>query len=180
MLRLTRAQVREVDRISIEKYHVPGIVLMENAARAVADVVLAEVAGKRAARVVIFCGGGNNGGDGLAAARHLHNAALDVLIVFCTDPERYRGDALVNCQIVDAMNLPRARFGPEFDLMKQRPDVVVDAVFGTGLEQPPRTPIDDLVTQVFVQRHICSKPVIAVDLPSGLDCDSGSTLGKTI
>ena len=68
-LRLTRAQVREIDRRSIEEYHIPGIVLMENAARAVADAADAMIA-RRENAVTIFCGGGNNGGDGFAVARH--------------------------------------------------------------------------------------------------------------
>src|SRR4051794_36698260 len=77
MLRLTRAQVREVDRRSIEEYHIPGIVLMENAARAAAAVAM-EMSGAPASAVIV-CGGGNNGGDGYAIARHLHNADWSVL-----------------------------------------------------------------------------------------------------
>ena len=77
-MRLTRAQVREIDRRSIEDYHIPGIVLMENAARAVTDVATEMLRGVDNPRVFIVCGGGNNGGDGLAVARHLHNRRVGV------------------------------------------------------------------------------------------------------
>ena len=80
IIRLTRAQVREVDRIAIEEYGVPGIVLMENAARAVAEAAMGLMADFRTRRVLILCGGGNNGGDGLAAARLLKNRDFDVEI----------------------------------------------------------------------------------------------------
>src|SRR4051794_30935205 len=96
---LTRAQVREVDRIAIEKYHVPGIVLMENAARGAADVAWEMVDRTPEAVVQILCGGGNNGGDGLAIARHLHNHGCNVKVALATDPAHYRGDALINYQI---------------------------------------------------------------------------------
>lgn len=182
MLRLTRAQVREVDRLSIEKYHVPGVVLMENAAMAVVKVVLAKLPRDRRGRVAILCGGGNNGGDGLAVARHLSNALIDVRIVLCTDPERYRGDASINYRIVEAMRLPTAPRERAHDVLHAfGPDVIVDAVFGTGLEQPPRDSLDDLVTLVDVLRSGSRRAgVIAVDLPSGLDCDAGIPLGKAI
>ena len=106
MIRLTRAQVREVDRRAVEQYHIPGIVLMENASRAVAEVAEMMLRKYNGKNVLLLCGGGNNGGDGLAAARHLHNRGMGVTIGLCTDPTTYKGDALINWQIVQAMNLP--------------------------------------------------------------------------
>src|SRR5688572_13479311 len=101
MIRLTRAQVREVDRRAIADYHVPGIVLMENAAHAAADAARQMLGGEcSGAPVLIVCGGGNNGGDGLAVARLLHNRGADVTISLTVDPGRYQGDALVNWNIV--------------------------------------------------------------------------------
>src|SRR6476469_3597171 len=78
--RLTRAQVREIDRLSIERYHIPGVVLMENAARAVTDTAANMLRAINEPGVLIVCGGGNNGGDGFAVARHLHNRGADVKI----------------------------------------------------------------------------------------------------
>src|SRR5687767_7517516 len=112
MMVLTREQVRAVDRIAIEKYHVPGIVLMENAARGATEVALQMLGGRPNQKVLILCGGGNNGGDGLAIARHLHNRGHNVHVILCTNPTSYRGDALINWRIVEAMGIPHAPFGP--------------------------------------------------------------------
>src|SRR2546430_1700705 len=99
MRRLTRAQVREIDRRAIEEFHIPGIVLMENAARAVVEVAMEMMAGSRDVSVAIVCGGGNNGGDGLAVARHLHNAGWHVDLVLANEKE-YGGEAAINHRIV--------------------------------------------------------------------------------
>src|SRR5262245_61945904 len=105
MTRLTREQVREIDRQSIEEFHIPGIVLMENAARAAAEIAWEMAGRKLPSFALIFCGGGNNGGDGLAVARHLHNRGMNIEIVPVFDPEKLRGDALINWQIVQSMQL---------------------------------------------------------------------------
>src|SRR3954468_19091839 len=106
VIRLTRAQVREVDRLAIEEFHIPGIVLIENAARAVAAEALRMMVDFRVPKALILCGGGNNGGDGLAAARHLHNRGAQVTIALIIDSSRYEADALTNWKIVEAMKLP--------------------------------------------------------------------------
>ncbi|MGB3728787.1 MAG: NAD(P)H-hydrate epimerase, partial [Thermodesulfobacteriota bacterium] len=90
----TREIVREIDRLTIEKYGVPGLVLMENAGRATADVLLDNFS--YATKVAVFAGGGNNGGDGFVIARHLISAGLDVDTYIVTDPKKYKGDALTN------------------------------------------------------------------------------------
>jgi NAD(P)H-hydrate epimerase len=175
MTRLTRAQVREVDRRSIEEYHIPGIVLMENAARAVADEACRMLRNDCVGEILILCGGGNNGGDGLAAARHLHNRGADVNIGFTVDPATYKGDALTNWQIVHAMKIPAGPFQPA-QLKELWPMLVIDAIFGTGLSQAPRAPFAELAEAV----NASGLPVLAVDVPSGLDCDTGLPLGACI
>src|SRR5215208_3611501 len=114
MIALTRKQVREVDRIASEKYHIPGIVLMENAARGATDVA-AEMVDVREGQVLVLCGGGNNGGDGLGIARHLCNRGYDVTIGLCTDPASFRGDALTNWQIVQAMKMECLAYREAFE-----------------------------------------------------------------
>jgi len=170
-MRLSRDQVRQVDRLAIERYHIPGIVLMENAARAVADVACSML-GKT---VLILAGGGNNGGDGLAAARHLANRGMQVRIALTIDPARYSGDALINWKIAQAMGLPALPADPT-DIAAATDDLIIDAIFGTGLSQSPREPFSQIADAVARS----GRPVLAIDLPSGLDCDTGQLLGPCI
>lgn len=177
-LTLSRAQVRNVDRISIETFGVPGIVLMENAARGAAQAIADEAFLHR--RVLILCGGGNNGGDGLAIARHLHNRGCTVTVGLCTDPARYQGDALINWNIVRSMNLPVVEATPiwlDQHLQTATPPeqlLIIDAIFGTGLSAAPRDPFSAVAERV----NASPCPVVAIDLPSGLDCDTGTPLGR--
>ena len=176
MLRLTRAQVREVDKRAIERYHIPGIVLMENAARAVADRTW-QMYGRPDHSVLILCGGGNNGGDGLAVARHLHNRGAQVRLALSIDPSRYQEDALINWNIVREMGIPVDSLEDARQMAVSREiDLIVDGLFGTGLTKPPRAPFEQYVQ--FVEA--AGVPVIAIDLPSGLDCDTGELLGACI
>jgi NAD(P)H-hydrate epimerase len=175
MIRLTREQVREIDRRSIEEYHIPGIVLMENAAAASAPVIVRVMNDFKTSNAVILCGGGNNGGDGLAIARHLHNAGKNVQIYLTIDPAKYQGDAETNWRIIQAMKLPVADADPRV-IKKVCNAVIVDAIFGTGLTQRPRDPFPSLVSAV----KISGCPVFAIDVPSGLDCDTGRCLGPCI
>ncbi|MGD0464360.1 MAG: NAD(P)H-hydrate epimerase [Tepidisphaeraceae bacterium] len=172
MIRLTRRQVRQVDRLAVERYHIPGEVLMENAAIAAADAATTMIGRDRQGEILILCGGGNNGGDGLALARHLHNRRFDVKIFLTADPEKYANEAKTNWQIVQAMSLPATRPEPEM-IARQRPILIIDAIFGTGLAQQPREPFAEIVAAV----HQIGAPILAIDIPSGLDCDTGLPLG---
>jgi len=175
MLHLIRDQLRQIDRLSTERYHIPSIVLMENAARAVVKEACLMLAGECVGEVLILCGGGNNGGDGLAVARHMHNRGAEVTIGLLTDPTRYGGDALANWQIVQAMAIPAAPFD-ESMLRDPRPLLVIDAVFGTGLTQPPREPFPAVAAAI----NNSGVQVLAVDVPSGLDGDTGVPPGACI
>ena len=173
MLHLTREQVRNVDRVAIERYGVPGIVLMENAAIGATRVARAMLRRKRRGgdATLILCGGGNNGGDGLSIARHLYGAGHRVLVALTVDPAKYAGDALINYRIARSLELPTIPF--TLDALTLGHALIVDAVFGTGLSQPPRDPFPALADAVNESRI----PVLSVDLPSGLDCDGGLPLG---
>lgn len=175
MVRLTRKQVREVDRLAVERYGMPSIVLMENAARAVAEEAWMMLQQRAGRSVLILCGGGNNGGDGLAAARHLHNRGVDVQIALITDPDGYKGDALTNYNIIRKMGLPCEAAAAD-RLHRKAYDLVIDAIFGTGLTQCPRPPFEQLAAAV----NSMEVDVLAVDIPSGLDCDTGKPLGPCI
>ena len=168
--RISRAQARQIDRLAMERYGIPGIVLMENAARALEAATL-DMLGTR--RALIVCGGGNNGGDGLALARHLHNRGVEIEIALAADPAKYRGDALINWNIVRQMRLPW-RMGITEAMAKNT--LVIDALFGTGLDRPMDGPAAQIVRAI----NQSGSPVLAVDLPSGLDCDTGQPLGDCV
>jgi NAD(P)H-hydrate epimerase len=179
---VTRDEIRDVDRIAVEKYHMPGIVLMENAARGAAEHIVEALASKVEGRhVTIACGGGNNGGDGFAIARHLHNAGADVTILLTTEPEKLKGDAETNYRIAMAMGLPMAPCASPDQVqhattLLMRSDCIVDALLGTGFRGEVRSPMKELVEEINTAgRH--GIKVVAVDVPSGLDCQTGESGG---
>jgi NAD(P)H-hydrate epimerase len=176
----TRASVREVDRLAGAEFGIPSIVLMENAALHLADVVL-DVADETG--VLIVCGPGNNGGDGLAAARHLANAGVEVRIVLSGPAERYKGDAAINLAIAQKMRLPievADAKDPAATLRgAARPGVVIDALLGTGAEKPVEQPMA-MVIRAVNDLARGGVPIVAADLPSGMDCDTGEPLGIAV
>ena len=145
---------------------------MENAARGIADVV-AKYAKGVSGPIAVICGPGNNGGDGFAAARHLHNLGLAPHLHLVTPPEAFRdgSDAGVNLAIARAMGIP-----VRGDLELQDVAVVVDALFGTGLSRPVRAPYNAAIEAI----NAAARLTIAVDLPSGLDADTGEVLGVAV
>ncbi|HEY7089665.1 MAG TPA: NAD(P)H-hydrate epimerase [Tepidisphaeraceae bacterium] len=172
MLRLTRSQVREVDRLAIEQYHIPGIVLMENAAKALTDAAV-NMLSSSGKRVLIVCGSGNNGGDGFAAARMLHER-FSVEIAFTDDPLKITGDAATNMARVLQLKLATSP-ATHAQIRRAKCDLIIDAIFGTGLSSPPRAAAAEIIDAMNT-RDI---PILAVDLPSGLDCDKGIPLGPS-
>jgi NAD(P)H-hydrate epimerase len=166
---LTRSQVRELDRRAIEEFGVPGIVLMENAGRGAAEILLRlGVQGT----VAICCGKGNNGGDGFVIARHLDLRNVSVRVHLLVPPDELTGDAAVNCNIVVRSRIPIVS---GFETL-QDADWIVDALLGTGLSGPVRHPFLGAIEAINQMR----KKVLAVDLPSGLDCDTGLPLGAAV
>lgn len=172
---LTRAAVRAVDRISTERFGIPSILLMENAGRALLDAAWRMLA-NTPERVAIICGGGNNGGDGLALARHLHNRGCDVRLL-CTKPaDELEGDAAIQARIAVRMGLKFLPASPDA-IRKAQASLIVDSFLGTGLTTAPRTGTAELIAAINECRgHVAS--ILAVDLPSGLDCDTGRPLGR--
>ncbi len=178
---LTREQVREVDRLAIEELGIPGAVLMENAGRGAAEHCLAELRSGAASpdevprgRVIVLCGSGNNGGDGYVVARHLHNAGVDVEVVSTVAPEALGGDAALNQRIAAAMGLAqrRLRGAPDQGELRaawSRADLLVDGLLGTGFRGGLRAPLDVVIEAA----NGAGPPIVALDVPSGLDADTG-------
>ncbi len=180
---LTREEMRELDREAIEEYKIPGIILMENAGRNVAEEVMKMIHNLQAFKIAILCGKGNNGGDGYVVARHLHNHGIPVdvfLLAKITDILR-DGDASANLHILLNMKIPVKEVIDIWcvnTLLKDLDDYthLVDALFGTGLSGEVREPFKTLIEGV----NKLNKPVISVDIPSGLDCNTGNILGAAI
>lgn len=171
---LTRAESREVDRIALDDYGLSGLVLMENAGRGVADALERLGIG---GPVVIACGKGNNAGDGLVIARHLDLRGHAVHVLFWSDPEELRGDAQTNYRIlaktaVSISVLSPAQWPRHFDDAAW----IVDALLGTGAQGTPRSPLAEVIDEL----NAAGPPVLAVDIPSGLDCDTGEPSAHTI
>ena len=176
---LTREQVRNLDRLAIEQYGIPALVLMENAGRGVAEVLFSLSDG---ANVLICTGKGNNGGDGLVAARHLANRGWAVKVLLFAAPEQLSSECAVHWNIVQRMNIP-AEVLVGADLTDERlkreieqTEWIVDGLFGTGLAGTIRAPIDRVIALI----NNGGRKVLAVDIPSGLDADSGLPLGCAV
>ncbi len=180
---MSREEVRSVDRWAIEELGLPGVALMENAGRSCAEFVMDTLDRKQAARVCIFCGTGNNGGDGYVIARHLLNAGHSARVVLCGDREKVRGDARINLDVLTALGETMEVLDPSRSDVADRvatladgAALIVDALFGTGLQGPLRENYRVLVDAI----NALEVPVLAVDIPSGLDCDTGEPLGAAI
>lgn len=179
-----RAGVRAVDRAAIDEFGIPGVVLMENAARGLADQAIKmlptrqnRATGKSPVPLAhIICGSGNNGGDGYALARQLHNRGVEVAIVAVGEPPA-TSDAGINREICRRMGLTiLADAELEGFAAQHRADLIVDAIFGTGLDRPIIGRAADIITWI----NATGIPVLAADVPSGLDCDTGEILGVAV
>lgn len=188
MPQLTREQSRRIDRIATEQLGIPGVVLMENAGRNATAVILDCLSSHPPTRaqqtgpVVILCGGGNNGGDGYVIARHLYNAGVGVWIGSAKDTGELTGDAAINQRICANMGLPihPLRTIEQLDAAApvwSRAPLVVDALLGTGFCGNVRAPLDAIINRC---NALAGPRIIAIDLPSGLDADTGQPTNATI
>lgn len=175
---ITREEARRVDRWAMEEYGLCGLVLMENAGRGVVDrLERIGISGP----VVICCGKGNNAGDGFVIARHLDLRGYHANVLVWADAEELAGDAGTNFRVLQKTNVPLTLFGkshvPErLNAALADASWVVDALLGTGATGEPRPPLDAVIDQI----NASPVPKLAVDLPSGLDCDTGALASHTI
>ena len=180
---MSRDEVRAVDSWAINEVGVPGVVLMENAGRSCANLIRDELAGVVRPNVCIFCGTGNNGGDGYVIARHLLNAGFTVSVLICGDRAKIKGDAKINLDIlerlgqpVEVLDLYEGDIAGKVGDFARDADMVVDALFGTGLRGELREEHRKLIESINGR----NLTVLAVDIPSGLDCDTGEPLGAAV
>ncbi|MEW6144313.1 MAG: NAD(P)H-hydrate dehydratase [Thermodesulfobacteriota bacterium] len=169
----TREIVRDIDAKSIEKHGIPGLVLMENAGRMAADVVLEEF--PQADSAAVFAGGGNNGGDGFVIARHLAGQGVKVTTYLAASPAKYKGDALANLKALKKSGGEIVELGGSFRKYKQA-GLIVDALFGTGLDRE----VEGFSKKIIDFMNAQPVPRLAVDLPSGIDANTGFPLGAAV
>lgn len=182
MKTISVAKMQELDRRAIEEYAIPSIILMENAGLRAADFIR-KIFYKslRKKNVVIVCGWGKNGGDGFVAGRHLLNNGFSVSVFILGKKEYMAGDSLINLKVLERMRcevyftkteLPDINF-------KQKTDncaLIVDAIFGTGLKREVDEPIKSYIDYM----NDSKKPIVSLDIPSGLDGDTGRVRGAAV
>jgi NAD(P)H-hydrate epimerase len=180
---MTRDEVRAFDNWAINTLGIPGVVLMENAGRSCAELIKDKLKDVPNPRVCIFCGTGNNGGDGYVIARHLINSGFKVVVVVCGDRDKIKGDAKLNLDIlerlgqrIERLNLRDGDIAGQVKAFAADADMLVDGLFGTGLSGQLSDEYKQLIESINAQ----SCPILAVDIPSGLDCNSGQPLGAAI
>ncbi|HBI14086.1 MAG TPA: bifunctional ADP-dependent NAD(P)H-hydrate dehydratase/NAD(P)H-hydrate epimerase [Desulfobulbaceae bacterium] len=185
------AEMQSLDRAAIEEYRIPGMVLMENAGRGTVDFMVRELGPPAGKLLPVFVGPGNNGGDGLVIARLVHQLGGLPFLLFCAPPDQMQGDAAQNAAGVASLNLParviadRNALGDAVEVLRalasSRPVwSVVDALFGTGMKRPLTGNFLEAVRCLNRLREEHGWPVTAVDLPSGLDADTGLPLGDCV
>lgn len=178
---VTAAEIRTIEQIAIEEYGIPGVVLMENAGREATrqiERIMGTIYNKK---IAIFAGKGNNGGDGYVVARHLYNQGGKVKVFLIGSKSSVTGDALVNLQIITAMGIDVIEIVNDGDWDKIKiamtfTDCLVDALLGTGFTGQ----LCGHMAQVVESINKTNKVVIAIDIPSGVDADTGQIRGTAV
>ena len=180
----TRQQVRELDRIATQEYGIDGLILMENAGRACALAAAQMLGSADDAAVTVLAGSGNNGGDGFVIARHLANWGARVRVLLLATVDKLAagaGETPANLRIILKMGIPVTELATAQDVERAvedcaDSDLLVDALLGTGIRGEVREPYLSAIRAV----NRSGLPVLAVDVPSGLDCDTGQPLGDAV
>jgi hydroxyethylthiazole kinase-like uncharacterized protein yjeF len=168
MKSISAADAQAFDRLAQERYGIPSVVLMENAGRSVAAEALMMIG--QGERVVVVSGVGNNGGDGFVAARHLLNAGKEVALLIAGDRTKLKQDPALNLAALQKMTGYRSING------LTDCDLIIDALFGLGLNAPVAGQAKELIDRI----NGSGKPVLAVDVPSGLNADTGEIMGSAV
>ncbi len=182
MYLVTAGEMRAFDAAAIEEYGIPGIVLMENAGRTTFHILKTHLGGDvRDLRVSVVSGPGNNGGDGYVIARYLINHGAEVQTFLLSPREKIAGDALVNLQVLERMSSQVHEVTDEESFKQaarrwRQSDLIVDAILGTGLNSEVRSPYREAILEI----NRADGLRLAVDIPSGLDADTGRILGCAV
>jgi NAD(P)H-hydrate epimerase len=179
MKAVSSKEIRALDSMAINDYGIPSLALMENAGRSVAVEVLKDIRNKPRPRVCIVCGLGNNAGDGFVAARHLSNNDIKTSIYLIGQVKNLKQDAAVNCLILKKCGYPIKeiqKVDKAFRKEIHKAEVIVDAIFGVGLSREIKDPYKAVIEAL----NQSGRPIVSVDVPSGLDATTGNIYGTCI
>lgn len=174
----TTSEMKAMDLYASRELHIPEAILMENAGQAAVSVLAASLAGISNKRFVVLCGVGNNGGDGLVVARHLHAAGGKVTVFILGDPARFKGAGTSNLDIIRKLPIPLSQINTPEDLFKAlaHTDAIIDGIFGTGLDRE----VTGFHEEVICQINSSGKRVLSLDIPSGINGDTGLVMGTAV
>src|SRR5256885_5386274 len=173
---LTAGQMREVDRLTIER-GIPGVLLMENAGHRLIEFLAARFAPVSSHRVAVICGKGNNGGDGMVVARQLHTRfrPRELHVVLTADPAELRGEAADNFRMLAACGCP---FSREIAPQMRFSTLVIDALLGTGIKGPAAGATLLMIREINIGFPLAK--IVAIDIPSGMPSDSPFPVGESV
>lgn len=179
---LSASQMQRIDRLTTERYGVPSLTLMENAGRGVVEFLLARFAPLEQHHIAVFCGRGNNGGDGFVVARLLREKGLKPRVLLLADPHTVRGDAAVNYERLSASGAPEVAENSaawrNLTPSLAGTSLIIDALLGTGLSKPLEGFFAEVVHDI--NNSFPNARIVAIDLPSGISADTGELLGECI
>ena len=175
---VTSELMRQIDREAIDKVGIPGADLMENAGQGIARGILTDIIqSTEPLKIAVFCGKGNNGGDGFVIARHLLEAGLEVVIYWLGPANKLSPDAKLNYDRASKLDIEMVEVKSIGDLPEElTSDLIVDAIFGTGFSGEPKGLVGEIIGYINSQ----PQSVIAVDMPSGLNADNGQHEGAVV
>ncbi|MFH1093320.1 MAG: NAD(P)H-hydrate epimerase [Candidatus Omnitrophota bacterium] len=181
MIRLDARQSKILDQRAQDEYGIPGLILMENAGLRAFEVAYRILKKRKSKTVFIFCGPGNNGGDGFVVARHLLNHNVKVRVFLLGGSDNIKGDALINyrilqnlgAQIIVLPNVPNLR---NAEIAMNKAGLIIDAIFGIGLNKV----IEGFIKDVICEINKADVPVLSLDIPSGLCSSTGKVFGCCI
>lgn len=176
---LTAKQIQKLDKTVIEKIGIPSLVLMENAGKGVAQQALRRLREHKNPFVCIVCGLGNNAGDGLVAARHLKETGIRTKVYLIAAPKKLKKDAFINYSIFRKLKgqmISLRKVSKMFIRDIKRANVIIDAIFGVGLNRPVKDPFKSVIERL----NNCKKTILSVDVPSGLDATTGKIYGVCV
>jgi NAD(P)H-hydrate epimerase len=178
---VTASEMREMDRLTIEEAGIPGVVLMENAAKGATEVFIDHFNPSEGSSILVICGKGNNGGDGYVMARYLHNFGMRVSVIITGERSAISGDAFINLSVIEKLGIEISEIpdDAEFEAFTHRLSgysYIIDGIFGIGLNSPVTGVYKNIINAV----NNSNKHVMSIDIPSGLNADTGEIMGAAV